>query len=58
MSKTYKDVVKLFDTTKAKKRDSGASARFKAERKRKDDAKLFKREVNFTNYIIETSKED
>ena len=57
MSKTYKDVVKLFDTTKAKKRERGASARFKRE-KAKQDQRLFKREVNFTNFIIQTSQED
>lgn len=58
MSKTYKDVVSLFDTSKTKKRRGEASARFKHEKQRKSDERLFKREVNFTNYIIETSKED
>lgn len=58
MSKTYKDAVNLLDTGKAKKRRGEASARFKAERKRKDDTRLFKREVSFINYIIKSAQED
>ena len=54
MSKTYKDVVKLFDTNKAKKRGSQASARFKTEKKRRDERKLY----NFTTWIERTAKED
>jgi hypothetical protein len=58
MSKTYKDLTKMFDTSKTKKHRGEASARFKIERKRKDNDKLFKREVNFVNYIMQTSQED
>jgi hypothetical protein len=58
MSKTYKDVVSLFDTSKTKKRRGEASARFKSERKRKDDDKLFKREVKFVSWLERTSQDD
>jgi len=59
MSKTYKDVVKMFDKQTGKKRRSEASARFKREQlRRKTTERLFKREVNFTNYIIQSSQED
>ena len=58
MSKTYKDVVNLLDTTKAKKRRGEASARFKHERRRKDDERLFKREVRFVSWIERTSQDD
>ena len=54
MSKTYKDAVKLFDTTKAKKRRSEASGRFKTERKRRDERKLY----SFTTWIERTAQED
>jgi hypothetical protein len=54
MSKTYKDVVKLFDTTKAKKRESGASARFKREKLRRDEAKLHR----FTTWLERTAPQD
>jgi hypothetical protein len=54
MSKTYKDVVKLFDTTKAKKRESKASARFKTERKRRDERKLYA----FTTWLERTAPKD
>jgi hypothetical protein len=58
MSKTYKDVVSLFDTKKAERRRGEASARFKSERKRKDDDKLFKREVKFVSWLERTSQDD
>lgn len=58
MSKTHKDVMKYFDKNEVKKRRGEASARFKAERKRKDDTRLFKREVSFINYIMQTSQEN
>ena len=54
MSKTYKDVVKLFDTTQAKKRESKASQRFKAERKRRDERKLY----SFTTWLERTAPQD
>ena len=57
MSKTHKDVVKYFDKQLDKKRRGEASARFKRE-KSKQDQRLFKREVSFTNYIMQTSQED
>ena len=57
MSKTYKDVARLFDTNKAKKRKGEASARFKAEKKRKDDTRLFKREVKFVSWLEKTAQD-
>ena len=54
MSKTYKDVVKLFDTTKAKKRESKASQRFKAEKRKKDERKLY----SFTTWLERTAPQD
>lgn len=56
MSKTYKDAVKMFDTTKAKKRRGEASGRFKTERKRtsrRDERKLY----SFTTWIERTSQD-
>ena len=53
MSKTYKDVVKLFDTNKTKKRGSQASKRFKTERKRRDDRKLY----SFTTWLEKTAQD-
>jgi hypothetical protein len=59
MSKTHKDVVRYLDKQTSKKREGGASARFKREQlRRKTTERLFKREVNFTNYIIQSSQED
>jgi len=59
MSKTYKDVVKFLDKQTKGKRESGASVRFKRQKLRKQVAdQLFKRELNFTNYIIQSSQED
>lgn len=58
MSKTYKDVVNLFDTRVVKKRRGEASARFKAEKLRKDDTRLFKREVKFVSWIEQTAGDD
>ena len=58
MSKTYKDVVNLLDTTKGKKRRGEASARFKHEKLRKSDERLFKREVRFVSWIERTSQDD
>lgn len=54
MSKTYKDVVRLFDTNKAKKRKGEASKRFKTEKRKKDERKLY----NFTTWIERTAQED
>jgi hypothetical protein len=58
MSKTHKDVMKYFDKNEVKKRRGEASARFKAERKRKDDTRLFKRELNFTTWLERTADKD
>ena len=58
MSKTHKDVMKYFDKNEVKKRRGEASARFKAERKRKDDNRLFKRELNFTTWLERTADKD
>jgi hypothetical protein len=58
MSKTHKDIMKYFDKNEAKKRRGEASARFKAERKRKDDNRLFKRELNFTTWLERTADKD
>jgi hypothetical protein len=58
MSKTHKDVMKYFDKNEVKKRRGEASARFKAERKRKDDTRLFKRELNFTTWLEQTADKD
>jgi len=58
MSKTHKDVMKYFDKNEVKKRRGEASARFKAERQRKDDTRLFKRELNFTTWLERTADKD
>ena len=58
MSKTFRYLVpNKLTGDQVKKRRGEASARFKRERAKQDE-RLFKREVTFTNYIIETSKED
>lgn len=54
MSKTYKDVVRMLDTAKAKKQERKVSQRFKTERKRRDERKLYA----FTTWIERTSKDD
>jgi hypothetical protein len=54
MGKTYKDVVSLFDTTKAKKRERKVSQRFKTERKRRDERKLYA----FTTWLERTAPQD
>ena len=54
MSKTHKDVMKFFDKNQPKKRRSEASARFKTERKRKDERKLYA----FTTWIERTAQEN
>ena len=58
MSKTFRYLVPdSLTVKKAKKRKGEASARLQRVKARDTD-RLFKREVAFTNYIIETSKED
>ena len=57
MSKTHKDAKKL-DSAKAKAQAHKVAVRFKTERTRKADTRLFKREMQFTNYIMQTSQED
>lgn len=58
MSKTFRYLVTdSLTVKKEKKRGGEAAARLKRQRAKQDE-RLFKREVNFTNYIIETSKED
>lgn len=53
MSKTHKDVMKYFDKNEAKKRRSEASARFKVERKRKDDKRFYA----FTTWLEKTAQD-
>jgi hypothetical protein len=58
MSKTIRTLVtSKFDTSEVKKRNSEAVRRFKRE-KSKQEQRLFKREVTFTNYIMATAKDD
>jgi len=57
MSKTHKDVVKMFDNKAAKKRNSEAVRRFKREKSKASD-RLFKRELHFTTYLERTSQDD
>jgi hypothetical protein len=54
MSKTYKDVVRMLDTKKTKQRERKVSQRFKTERKRRDERKLYA----FTTWIERTAQED
>lgn len=56
MSNTHKDVKQL-DSAKAKRQAHKVAVRFKSE-KRKADTRLFKREMQFVNYIMQTSQED
>lgn len=59
MSKTYKDLraFKALDKTSSVKRPKDAMRRFKREKAKSDNA-LFKREVEFTTYIMRTAQED
>lgn len=54
MGKTYKDVVNLLDTTKAKKRERKASQRFKREKAQRDERKLYA----FTTWLERTAPKD
>ena len=54
MSKTYKDVVRMLDTKKTKQRESKASQRFKTQRKRRDERRIYA----FTTWIERTAQED
>ena len=54
MSKTHKDVVKLFDTARAKKQESKASQRFKREKSQRDERKLY----SFTTWLERTAPKD
>lgn len=54
MSKTHKDVVRMLDTAKAKKQESKASQRFKSEKKRRDERKLYA----FTTWLERTAPQD
>ena len=55
MSKTYRYFVsEKLDTPQAKKSGGKASKRFKTEKKRRDERKLY----NFTTWIERTAKED
>ena len=54
MSKTYKDVVRMLDTKKTKQRESKASQRFKTEKQRRDERKLYA----FTAWIERTAPQD
>ena len=59
MSKTYKDLraFKALDKTSSVKRPKDALRRFKREKAKSDNA-LFKREVEFTTYIMRTAEKD
>ena len=59
MSKTYKDLraFKALDKTSSVKRPKDALRRFKREKAKSDNA-LFKREIQFTTYIMRTAQED
>jgi len=52
MSKTYKDL-RLLDNAKAKKQERKASVRFKTEKKRRDDRKLYA----FTTWLERTAQD-
>ena len=54
MSKTYKDVVRMLDTKKTKQRERKASQRFKTEKQRRDERKLYA----FTTWIERTAPQD
>jgi hypothetical protein len=68
MSKTYKDILNLFDASAVKKRGGEASARFKTEQRHNKTAKrtrstraddrLFKHEVRFVSWLERTASED
>lgn len=53
MSKTYKDL-RMLDNFKTKQRERKASARFKTEKKRKDDKRFY----NFTTWLEKTAGKD
>ena len=53
-----KGLIKLFDKTKAQKQERKASVRFKTERTRKADTRLFKQEMRFTPWIERTLQND
>lgn len=57
MSKTHKDVKKI-DSARAKAQAHKVAVRFKTQRTRKADTRLFKNEMHFVNYIMQTSQED
>lgn len=56
MSKTK--LTKLLDRTPAQKQERKASVRFKTERTRKADTRLFKQEMRFTPWIERTLQND
>jgi len=51
-------LLNLLDTRSVKKRRGEASSRFKAEKLRKDDTRLFKREVKFVSWLERTAQDD
>ena len=57
MSKTHKDAKKL-DSAKAKAQAHKVAVRFKTERTRKADTRLFKREMQFVSWLERTAQED
>ena len=56
MSKTK--LIKLLDKTPAQKQERKASVRFKTERTRKADTRLFKQEMRFTPWIERIADKD
>lgn len=57
MSKTNKDAKKL-DNAKAKAQAHKVAVRFKTERTRKADTRLFKHEMRFTSWLERTAPQD
>ena len=57
MSKNHKDVKKM-DSAKAKTQAHKVAVRFKTERTRKADTRLFKQELRFTTWIERTAQDD
>ena len=56
MSNTHKDVKKL-DSAKAKAQAHKVAVRFKTERTRKADTRLFKREMQFVSWLERTAQD-
>lgn len=57
MSNTHKDVVRMLDSAKAKKQGHKVAVRFKTERTRKADTRLFKHEMRFVTWLERTAQD-